>query len=133
MQGVFHPTYCEPHRQAALLLKQINLAVFKGGGGEVQANPFKATKVLGINNGIASDETWDASISNGTYRWRDEEQDAKRIAALWNGTLESEAAVGAVCDTTAVALKLMGKVATAEDARKLSRDMWNSRRKDRFD
>lgn len=133
LQGVFHPTYCEPHRQAALLLKQANLAVFKGGGGEVQVNPYKAIKVLGINNSITHDETWNASLPSGTYRWRDEEQDPQRIAALWNGSLESEAAQAAVCDTAAIALKLTGKAATQEDARRLSREMWASRQKGRFE
>lgn len=132
LQGVFHPTYCEPHRQAALLLKQANLAVFKGGGGEVQANPYKAIKVFGIHNGVACDETWNVSLPSGTHRWRDEEQDPQRIAALWNGTLEAEAAQAAVCDTAAIALKLTGKAKTPEDARRLSRKMWASRRKSRF-
>ncbi|MFT5445571.1 MAG: anthranilate phosphoribosyltransferase [Gammaproteobacteria bacterium] len=132
LQGVFHPTYCEPHRQAGLMLQQTNLAAFKGGGGEIQANPYKALKVFGIRDGAACDETWDAALPTRAYRWRDEEPDPKRVAALWDGTFESEAAQAAVCETAAIALKLTGKAKTQQDARQQSRAMWTARRKNHF-
>lgn len=132
LQGVFHPTYCEPHRHAGLILKQPNLAVFKGGGGEVQANPYKPIKTCCIRNGQAFDETWDATLSGPGYRWRDEELAPARISALWKGELEFEPAETAICETVAIALKLIGKAETQEDARAQSKFMWDSRDKARF-
>lgn len=132
MQGVFHPTYCEPHRQAGVLLQQANLAVFKGGGGEVQANPYKPIKIYGIQNGTAFDETWDASLPSPAYRWREEDLDPMRLTALWAGELEFEPAQTAICSTVAIALKLTGKASSQQGARLQAQDMWESRDRNRF-
>ena len=132
LQGVFHPTYCDPHRQAGLLLKQPNLAVFKGGGGEIQANPYKPIKVSGIQGGISFDETWNATLPAPAYRWRDEELDPARISALWQGRLDFEPAQIAITETVAIALKLMGKARNQSEARNQSKAMWDARDKNRF-
>lgn len=133
MQGVFHPTYGDPHRLAGLLLKQPNLAVFKGGGGEIQANPYKPIKIYGIQNGESFDEEWKATLSSPVYRWRDEERDPARISALWKGELDFEPAQTAIRDTVAIALKLMGKADTQGDARAQADSLWAGRNKSRFD
>ena len=127
MQGVFHPTYCLPHREAGLILGQPNLAVFKGGGGEVQCNPYKPVKVAGIQDGAAYEEDWPASLSGPVYRWRDEPLDATRLPALWRSELDFEPAEVAIRDTVAIALKLTGQAHDQTQARELAARLWQDR------
>lgn len=132
IQGVFHPAYRAPHRDAALLLGQPGLAVFKGGGGEAQRNPEKPCRALTLTGGEADAETWPAMMPSGGFRWRDEPKDPGRMAALWRGELDLEAPEAAIIGTAAVALKLMGKAGDQDDALAQARAMWAARDRGKF-
>ena len=130
LQGVFHPTYCEPHREAGRLTNQQNLAVLKGGGGEVQCNPYKPIKLYCLRDGEALDETWPASLSGTAYRWREEPHELDRITGLWSGEIADEDlphAVATITDTAAIALYAMGRAQGPDEARAVARQMWLNR------
>jgi len=132
IQGVFHPAYRRPHVDASLLLGQPHLAVFKGGGGEAQRSPEKPCRVSTIDDGIASETRWPALLPGARFAWRDEPRDPTRLAALWRGALEAPAQEAAVIGTAAIALALLGRADSPEDADAQARAMWAARRRDRF-
>lgn len=132
MQGVFHPTYIEPHRQTARLLGQPKAAIFKGGAGEVQCNPEKVCRVAVIENGRTMEEEWPPRVFQDHYDWRAETLDPVRVAALWEGTLELECPTQAIIGTAAIALKLLGRATTQSEAADLASELWRSRDRSRF-
>ena len=127
IQGVFHPTYREPHGVAAKLLGQPRAAVFKGVGGEAQRNPFKPCAVETVNEGARTTEDWPALIGDPAERWRDEDLDPARIPALWRGETDDPAPTAAVTGTAAIALKTLGRAGTMEEAQALADEMWAGR------
>jgi len=129
MQGVFHPNYLATHQAAARQLGQPFLAAFKGGGGEVQRNPEKPCHVVTLADGAPGEQDWAALAPNARYPWRDEPLDPARLRDLWTGAHEAEPPVAAVVGTAAVALRLLGRARTAEDADAAARDLWEGRRK----
>jgi len=127
LQGVFHPTYLDTHRDTEQALGQPSLAVFKGGGGEVQRNPDKPCRVLGLADGRPTDHEWPALTPRSTFPWRDEPLEPARIAALWSGERVDDAPVAAVTGTVAIALHALGRAKSPESAHRTAQQMWDSR------
>ena len=125
--GVFHPNYCETHRETARLLGQRRCAVFKGGGGEAQRNPEKLCRVTRLDDGVASEEEWPANCPGTRHPWRDEPLDPDKVAALWSGEWRAPGPEAAVIGTAAIALKLAGKAASREQAENLAAQLWEQR------
>lgn len=131
IQGIFHPGYRAIHQQAALLLQQPHMAVFKGEGGESERNPDMPCQVYRVHGGTATTEDWPALFS-GQRHLRDEQMDCKRLAALWRNECEDEYGTAAVIGTAAIALHLLGRAATTEEATRLAKDMWCARQRARL-
>lgn len=129
MQGVFHPNYLAAHRAASERLGQPNLTAFKGGGGEVQRNPEKPCRTVTLTDGAPGEAAWPALLPGAHYPWRDEPLDPAVLRAIWEGTIAPEPPVAAIVGTVAVALRLLRKAKTIEDAEAIARDMWEGRRK----
>jgi len=127
IQGVFHPNYRNLHIEAGQILEQPQAIVFKGGGGEGQRNPDKACQCLCLERGEIIEEDWPALIEGPATPWRDEERNADRIAALWRGDLDYPPAIKVVTGTLAMALKLLGRAATQEQAEADAQEMWENR------
>lgn len=127
IQGVFHPPYLELHRGTQRLLGQPRAASFKGGGGEAQRNPEKACRVLELAAGEEHEASWPALAPGAGYPWRDEPLRADRLAAVWRGDVEEPALTAAVTGTAAIALKLLGRAAGADEAQALAEAMWRAR------
>jgi anthranilate phosphoribosyltransferase len=127
--GVFHPTYCETHRQTARLLGQRQSAIFKGGGGEAQRNPEKPCRVTLLEDGVASEEVWPALSPDTRHPWRDEPLDPDRVAALWRGAWHAPGPEAAVIGTAAIGLKLAGRAASREQAETLAARLWQERQR----
>ncbi|MCK5523419.1 MAG: glycosyl transferase family protein [Thiomargarita sp.] len=125
MQGVFHPGYSPVHQKSALLLNQPHLAVMKGEGGEIERNPDIECLVQSLHNGELSDEIWPPLFSQRHVK--EEAMEPERLSALWRGEIEDEYAEGAVIGTAAIALKLMGKAVSIDEAHEKARKMWVSR------
>jgi len=130
--GVFHPTYIPIHQEAARLLGQPRLAVFKGGGGEAQRNPDKPCRCGMLIDKEAKERTWPALTDDQNFRWRDEALDPDAVAALWRGERTAPAPEAAVVGTAAIALELCGRADSPEAATALARDLWLRRPKTKY-
>jgi len=129
MQGVFHPNYLATHQAAARQLGQPFLAAFKGGGGEVQRNPEKPCHVVTLEDGAPGEQDWAALAPNARYPWREEPLDPAGLRDLWTGAHDAAPPVAAVVGTVAVALRLLGKAKSPEEADAAALALWAERRR----
>ena len=130
MQGIFHPGYRPMHQEAALHLGMPHLAVIKGDGGEIERNPDAACLVQSVHDGKMSDEEWPAMFK--TRHMKDEELKVPRLRGLWEGSETDEYGAAAAIGTTAIALKLLGRADSIDDAELMAADMWQTRNKGNF-
>jgi anthranilate phosphoribosyltransferase len=130
IQGIFHPGYRPVHQLAAQLLQQPHAAVLKGEGGETERNPDMNCLVQGVHHGELFDEEWPALFAKRHVK--PEALEPGQLAQVWRGESRDEFAVAAVTGTAAVALKLLGKADTQEDAQGLAAEYWHHRSMDRF-
>jgi len=126
IQGIFHPSYRQVHQKAALLLNQPSMAVLKGEGGETERNPDMDCLVQSVRNGLLIEEQWPALFSRRHVK--SENLDPCQLAQIWQGDITDEFAEATVISTTAIALKLIGKVDTQEKAHKLASQYWLNRK-----
>lgn len=130
IQGIFHPGYRPVHQQAADLLQQPHAAVLKGEGGETERNPDMDCLVQSVHNGELSDENWPALFPR--RHMKPEQLEPQRLSLIWQGETEDEFAQASIIGTAAVALKLLGKVDSQEQAQQLATDYWLSRNRQKF-
>ncbi|MCW9040697.1 MAG: glycosyl transferase family protein, partial [Rhodospirillales bacterium] len=128
IQSIFHPNYREIHRDAEKLLDQPHMCVFKGEGGEIERRPGKPVMVESLHEGEYMDEEWPALLSDGAYR-EDENLSLPRLAAVWRGEEDDAYADAAITGTAAIALRLMGRAQSPQEADSLARSMWEDRDK----
>ena len=125
--GVAHPAYRTLHRDAGALLGQPRMAVLKGDGGEAERRPAKPCPVAMLADGVASEETWAPLSSGATPEGEAEPREIGALAALWRGSIASPGAEAAVAGTAAIALKLLGRAATMEEAEDVALRLWRQR------
>lgn len=130
LQGVFHPPYQTLHADAARHLGQAKTFVFKGGGGECQRNPLKACRVTALDNEVIREMEWPALLPDETYTWRGEALEPKHIVRLWQDESDNLAAEAAVTGTVALALHMIGRASTPQEAQAMADEMWQSRSRD---
>ena len=68
---------------------------------------------------------------NETEKDEEETIDPNRLGAIWRGEESDEYAEAAITSTAAIALRLMGKAASPEEAILQAQDMWQNRDKNR--
>ena len=129
MQGIFHPGYRPVHQEAAQLLGEANVAVIKGEGGEIERNPDIPCLVQRVKQGELTEEEWPALFKQRHVKADD--LDVQQLAALWRGDIEDEYGEAAVISTAAIALQLMNKAGTPDEALELARSLWENRARDR--
>ncbi len=129
IQGIFHPGYRPVHQQAAALLHQPHAAVLKGEGGETERNPDMDCLVQSVHNGELLDENWPALFARRHVK--SEELDPKQLPLIWQGSINDEFAENSIIGTAAIALKLLGKANTQQEAHQLATDYWLNRDKQR--
>jgi len=125
IQGIFHPNYRGVHQQAAILLGQPHMAVFKGEGGEAERNPDGECEVLGVCGQEAVVETWPTLFKRRHIAPKTLE--LNRLAELWNGEAEDEYGQAAVIGTAAIALRLLERATDPKDAQAQAQDLWLNR------
>ena len=130
IQGIFHPGYRPVHQQAAALLQQPHAAVLKGEGGETERNPDMECLVQSVHNGQLFDENWPALFARRHVK--SEELDPKQLALIWQGSSEDEFAEKSIIGTAAIALKLLNKANSQEEAYLLATNYWLNRDKKKF-
>ena len=121
--GIAHPPYRRLHRDAARLLGQAAVAIFKGEGGEAERRPEKPCEVAAIGG----EETWPA-LTDDPHAAHDEQMDAGRLRSVWIDGAHDPIAEVSVIGTAAIVLKAVGRAATQDDAMALAREMWVARR-----
>ncbi|GAB6140033.1 glycosyl transferase family protein [Methylosoma difficile] len=130
IQGIFHPSYRPVHQQAAALLQQPHMAVLKGEGGETERNPDMECLVQSVHQGELLDENWPALFARRHIK--PELLDPEQLALIWKSDSEDEFAEMSIIGTTAVALKLLGKADSQEQAQALAQHFWQNRNKQAF-
>ena len=130
IQGIFHPGYRPVHQQAAALLNQPHMAVLKGEGGETERNPDMECLVQSVHNGELSDENWPALFERRHVK--PELLEPEQLALIWQGKVEDEFAEASIIGTAAIALKLLGKADTQEQAQQMATDYWFKRDKQKY-
>lgn len=130
VQGIFHPSYRALHQQAALLAGHHNMAVLKGEGGETERNPDVECLVQSVIAGELQDETWEALFAR--RHLKAESLDPILLISQWNDETDDEFATATIIGTAAIALKLLGRAQTQQQAQQLASEYWQNRQKNRF-
>lgn len=125
IQGIFHPSYRQIHQKAALLLNQTSMAVLKGEGGETERNPDMDCLVQSVKNKELVEEQWPALFARRHIK--PDTLDPQQLAQLWQGKIKDEFAEATVIGTTAIALKLIGRADTQQQAHELATAYWQNR------
>ena len=130
MQGIHHPAYKDTHQEASLLLKQPNMAVIRGDGGETEWNPDMKNLVRSVKNGQAFEEEWEPLFPRRHVK--DKVLEPLKLAKVWNGSVEDEYGVGAIIGTAAMTLYTMEKADSHKAALEMATDWWEQRNKTRL-
>ncbi|MGE3642428.1 MAG: glycosyl transferase family protein [Beijerinckiaceae bacterium] len=126
LQGIFHPGYMEIHRDAALVLGQKHMSVFRGEGGEIERRPNKPCGVIAVHDGAAEEERWPAMLPE-PRRQQDADMSLARLGGVWRGEIEDEYATAAITGTLAIALKALGAASDMDAAQSKANAMWAGR------
>lgn len=129
IQAIFHPGYQKIHQNAAQVLGETHMAVFKGEAGEVERNPDTECTVSSYNNGELFDEVWPPLF--GKRHMKEETLRPERLPLIWRGDEQDEYAEAAIIATAAIALRLMEKAKSPADAMQQATAMWQTRDKSR--
>lgn len=124
IQSIFHPAYGDSHQQAAIMLGQLNAAVFKGEGGEIERKPEASCTVKRVIAGQPGETEWPKMISGRQII--PEELQVSHLADVWRGSSNDPYADLAVTGTTAIAIQLLHDVSN-EQALQQASDWWQSR------
>ncbi len=130
IQGIFHPSYRDVHQQAALLIGQKNMAVLKGEGGETERNPDAECLVKSVINGKLEEERWSSLFTR--RHPKADNLSAELLIKIWQGEEENEFAQATIISTLAIALKILKKVNTQQQAHQLATAYWQGRHKQKF-
>jgi anthranilate phosphoribosyltransferase len=130
IQAIFHPGYQGVHQAAARIMGEANIAVFKGEAGEAERNPDTECTVSYAINGEMNDELWPPMFES--RHMKEKELAPDRLIDIWRGDESDEYAEAAIVGTAAIALRLMDRASSPEDAISLARQLWQSRDKARF-
>ena len=127
IQGIFHPGYRPVHQLAAQSLGYQRVDVIKGEAGEIERNPDIPCLVQSVREGDLSDTTWPALFSK--RHTKETELSVSELVSLWRGHSKHEYGEAAVIGTCAIALALLGKAETQNQAQEMAQDFWSQRNK----
>lgn len=129
IQAIFHPGYQAVHQDAAKIMGEEQIVVFKGEAGEVERNPDTKCVVSYAIDGKTWDEEWPPMFEK--RHMKEASLDEKRLVPFWRGEESDEYAEAAIVGTTAIALRLLNKADTPDDALAQAQEMWTNRDKTR--
>lgn len=124
MIGIVHSAYRSQHQQTLNLLGQSKAAIFKGIGGEIQRNPYKAGRAATLGDGAPGEESWPALMTGDAFLWRQEPLTPNLVAAVWRGETEHRPAAASIAATAAIALCALGRAEDMAAADALAEEMW---------
>ncbi|MGA3000427.1 MAG: glycosyl transferase family protein [Acetobacteraceae bacterium] len=126
VDGVFHPPYLAVHLGVAELLARKRLFVLKGGGGEAERVPLKAS----------SGFLWDQKSGRSEIAlpaWQGlspltpASDTPELLAAVWRGEIAPPTAVATVIATVGLGALALGWATTAEAAERDAERIWRDR------
>jgi anthranilate phosphoribosyltransferase len=126
LQGIFHPNYMKTHMGAAEILREKNMAVFRGEGGEIERRPGKPCETLGLREGEPFEERW-APLMEEPRQPPEEDMDLNKLVAVWRGESADPYAEAAVTGTMALALKTCGAAPDQASAQARAAALWAAR------
>lgn len=129
IQAIFHPGYQAVHQLAANIMGEEEIAVFKGEAGEVERNPDTKCTVSYAVGGKTWDEEWEPMFAK--RHMKESELNEARLTAIWRGEESDEYAEAAITGTTAIALRLLNRADTPDQALQQAQEMWTNRDKTR--
>ena len=125
VHGIFHRGYEHIHQQAACMLNEPSVLVFKGEGGEAEVNPEMATELF-ISRAQAGEQTpWQPLLERRQIK--PEQLDPAHLRAVWNGECNDIYGEAAVLSTLAAVLFALGRAASQADAVALAKTWWDAR------
>lgn len=130
IDGVFHPPYGPMHQKTGVLLGVRHGLTVKGDGGEAELKPDSESDLQWILNGETHTESWPRLLSQRVVR--DEALDPQDLLRLWRGEIAHEYGEGAVINTLAALIKLLGRATVPSDAVAMARELWESRDRQRY-
>ncbi|MFC6672400.1 glycosyl transferase family protein [Marinobacterium aestuariivivens] len=125
IDGVFHPPYGPMHQKTGVLLGVRNSLTVKGDGGEAELKPDSESELQWILEGKTETESWPRLLTQRVVR--DEVLDPADLLRLWRGEIGHEYGEGAVINTLAAILKLLGRAPAAGEAVEQARRLWEAR------
>ena len=131
IQGIFHPGYNSIHQGAAQLLGYPRMSVFRGEGGEIERRPSKPLDVWTVTDGEMDTTEWPALLPE-PQQPKDEDMQIERLVEVWKGDESDAYAVAAVTGTLALALHLLGRADSQEDAQAKAEALWADRNRERL-
>ena len=130
IDGVFHPPYIALHLGVAERLGRRSLVVIKGGGGEAERPPGKATAAQGWRQDRGRVEWLLPALAAPADRGAPDT--AERFARIWHGTGEADpSATQTAIGTIALALLALEPALAPEDADRRAAAIWAGRRDQR--
>ncbi len=130
IDGVFHPPYGPMHQKTSMLLGMRNSVTVKGDGGEAELKPDSESELQWIINGDMQTQQWPRLLAQRVVR--DETLQPAELLQLWRGELEHEYGEGAVINTLAAVLRLLGRADAPDEAVRQARALWSVRNKDAY-
>jgi len=130
IQAIFHPGYQSVHQDAARIMGEEKIAVFKGEAGEVERNPDTKCTVSYAHKDETWDEEWPALFSRRHVK--EASLDENRLIPMWRGEQTDEYADAAITGTVAIALRLLNKADTQDKALQMAQEMWTKRDTSRY-
>jgi anthranilate phosphoribosyltransferase len=130
IDGVFHPPYGPMHQKTGMLLGVQNSVTVKGDGGEAELKPDSESELQWIIDGEMHTQQWPRLLAQRVVR--DESLQPDELLKLWRGELGHDYGEGAVINTLAAILKLLGRAAEPVDAVQQARKIWASRIRDAY-
>jgi anthranilate phosphoribosyltransferase len=125
IMGIFHPGFDQIHQQAAALLGDQNMVVFKGEGGEAERNPDAPCKLRMLLDGKLLEEEWPALFTN--KHLKDETMDTSHLAKVWRGEIKDAYALASVVGTVAIALRALRRAKSITEAEAMAARLWENR------
>ncbi|MBF0560539.1 MAG: glycosyl transferase family protein [Alphaproteobacteria bacterium] len=129
--SVIHPPYRAIHRDAARLLGQPRMVVFKGDGGEAERRPVKPLDVASLFDGATGEEEWPVLLPESVQP-KDQDMNLERLTAVWRDDGGDPFAARTITGTLAVALRLLGQCRDIAESQAVADDLWAGRNRERI-
>jgi anthranilate phosphoribosyltransferase len=127
VDGVFHPPYIDVHLGVAERMGRRRLLVLKGGGGEAERVPLKATSASIWDRETGRQERALPAIE-GLRPHPPAGDTAGFLASVWTGDSTPETPVATILATIGLALLAMGRAQDMTGAMDLAAVIWKQRR-----